>query len=53
MVMTSDFHPGSIPFVGDKSFLILIHIFNIMPNSLSVEYYNFQRTVDWEHEKIN
>jgi hypothetical protein len=48
MVMTPDFHPGdpgSIPFVGDKSFLISIHIFNLVPNSLPAGYYNFQHSV--------
>jgi hypothetical protein len=48
MVMTSDFHPGnpgSIPLVGDKSFLISIHIFNLVPNSLTTGYYNFQHSV--------
>ena len=48
MVMTPDFHPGdlgSIPLVGDKSFLIFIHIFNLVPNSLTAGYYNFQHSV--------
>jgi hypothetical protein len=48
MVMTPDFHPGDpglIPFVGDKSFLIFIHIFNLVPNSLTAGYYNFQHSV--------
>ena len=48
VVMTPDFHPGdpgSIPLVGDESFLILIHIFNLVRNRLSAAYYNFQHTV--------
>ena len=50
MVMTPGFHPGdpgSIPLVGDfYLILIFIHIFNLVPNSLSAAYYNFQHTVD-------
>ena len=48
MVMTPGFHPGdpgSIPLVGDfYLILIFIHIFNLVPNSLSAAYYNFQHT---------
>ena len=49
MVMTPDFHPGipgSIPLVGDKSFILFfIHIFNLVPNSQTAGYYNFQHSV--------
>ena len=47
--MIPGFHPGdpgSNPLVGDFFFiLILIHIFNQMPNSLSAAYYKFQHNV--------
>jgi hypothetical protein len=53
--MTPDFHPGdpcSIPVVGDKSFLIFIHIFNLVPNSLTAGYYNFQEGGRWSKKII-
>ena len=52
MVMTTGFHPvdrGSIPLVEDNYFLIFscnfYTYFNLVPNSLSAAYYNFQHTV--------
>ena len=49
MVMTLGFHPGdpgSIPLIGNFYFtLILIHIFNVVHNSLSTTYYYFQHSV--------
>ena len=49
MVMTPDFHPsdpGSIPLVGEIIyFYFFIHIFNLVPNSLTAGYYNFQHSV--------
>ena len=49
MIITPGFHPGdpgSIPLVGYFFYLILIlrHIFNLVPNSLSAAYYNFQHS---------
>ena len=49
MVMTSGFQPGdrgSIPLAGENIFYsILIHIFNLVPNSQSAGYLSFQFTV--------